>query len=350
MSGRHRDWPAKLRIDASAYVAPGAVVVGEVTLGARASVWFNSVLRGDSAAIEIGEASNVQDLSTVHVDDGQPAIVGRRVTVGHRAIVHGCTIGDDCLIGMGAIVLSGARVGAGSLVGAGALVREGQEIPPGSLVLGAPARVAGGVTAAHREAIAAGTQHYVELAESYRRRGMVSTVALTSRGAAARPRASRPMDFLEWEQRVRALSEGPTLAAAALARHGAEAFRRRPSPGRWCALEVVCHLRDCDREVFVERLERVLADDFPAVEDVPMEERARARNYRDEDTAAAIEAWRELRDGLVSRLSPLTPEHWQRPFLHPHRGAQTLADSVRGWCDHDLSHRRQWREALGDFA
>src|SRR5439155_9776075 len=103
---RARDWPARLSLDPTAFIAPGAVVVGEVALGPRASVWFNSVVRGDSDRVEIGADSNIQDNSTVHQDEGFPALIGARVTVGHRAVVHGCVIEDDCLIGMGAIVLS----------------------------------------------------------------------------------------------------------------------------------------------------------------------------------------------------------------------------------------------------
>ena len=169
---RGLEWPMRLVIDPSAFVAPGAIVVGEVTLGARSSVWFHTVVRGDGPGITVGADTNLQDHTVVHVDEGYPAMVGNRVTVGHRAIVHGCVIEDDCLIGMGAIVLSGAHVGAGSLVGAGALVREGQRIPPGSLVLGAPARVLGPVTDAHREAIRNGAGHYVALSRSYLARGI----------------------------------------------------------------------------------------------------------------------------------------------------------------------------------
>jgi len=105
MSGGHGDWTADLRLHPDAFVAPGATVVGAVTLGARASVWFGTVVRGDTAAITIGADTNLQDLTLVHVDADAPTVVGERVTVGHRAIIHGCTIGDDCLIGMGAIVL-----------------------------------------------------------------------------------------------------------------------------------------------------------------------------------------------------------------------------------------------------
>jgi carbonic anhydrase/acetyltransferase-like protein (isoleucine patch superfamily) len=164
-------WVSRVRIDPSVFLAAGSVVVGDVSIGRDASVWFNTVVRGDTAPVEIGAGTNLQDLTLVHVDEGEPAIVGERVTVGHRAIIHGCRIEDDVLVGMGAIVLSGARVGRGSLIGAGALVRERQVIPPGSLVLGAPARVMGPVTEAHREAIARGAVHYAALARSYVARG-----------------------------------------------------------------------------------------------------------------------------------------------------------------------------------
>jgi len=135
----------QLVLDPTAYVAPGAAVVGRVTLGARASVWYSAVIRADMDRAVLGEESNLQDGAVIHVDHGFPTTVGRRVTIGHRAIVHAATVEDGCLIGMGAIVLTGAVVGTGSLVAAGALVREGQVIPPGSLVVGAPARVLGPV-------------------------------------------------------------------------------------------------------------------------------------------------------------------------------------------------------------
>ena len=137
------------RIDPTAYIAPGARVIGRVTLAPRASVWFNAVLRGDLAAIEIGEGSNIQDNTTIHVDgkeereDGQErgTRIGRNVTVGHNCIIHSCILEDDVLIGMGSVVLSGAVIGKGSLVGAGAVVLGDVIIPPYSLVVGNPARV-----------------------------------------------------------------------------------------------------------------------------------------------------------------------------------------------------------------
>ena len=125
----------------TAFIAPGAVVLGDVTLGAHASVWYACVLRGDMAPIVVGESSNVQDGTIVHVDEGKPARIGARVGIGHRAIIHGCTIEHDCLIGMGSVLLNDVVVGTGSVVAAGAVVPEGVVIPPGSLVMGVPARV-----------------------------------------------------------------------------------------------------------------------------------------------------------------------------------------------------------------
>ena len=155
-------------IHPTAFIAPGAVVLGDVTLGARSSVWYQSVVRADMAPISIGEESNIQDLSMLHVDEGVPCIVGRRVGVGHRAILHGCCVEDECLIGMGAILLNRVRVGTGSVVGAGAVLTEGMEVPPGSLVLGVPARVVRPVDEALRARIRGTWQHYVELARRHR--------------------------------------------------------------------------------------------------------------------------------------------------------------------------------------
>ncbi len=348
MSERHRNWPVNLRIDPTAFIAPGAVVVGDVAIGARSSIWFNTVARGDSERIEIGDDTNVQDNSTVHVDEGMPALVGHRVTVGHRAIVHGCVIEDDVLVGMGAVVLSGARIGRGSLIGAGALVKEGQVIPAGVLAVGAPAKVIGEVKDTHREAIAAGAKHYAELARTYVARGIANLVPLSARGAAAYPRLTSPMDHLEWEQRLEVLAAGPRRAAEAFERHGIEAFRRAPEGGGWSALEIVVHLRDCEREVLLPRLEQVLAEDFPALTPIDMTRFEEVAKHA--DLAAALADWASLRARLVRRLAPLRPEDWQRPLLHPLRGPHTLADMVRQWAEHDLSHRRQWRAALGEFA
>ncbi|KQR38468.1 gamma carbonic anhydrase family protein [Microbacterium sp. Leaf159] len=128
-------------IDGDAFVADGARIVGDVSLAAGASVWYNAVLRGDSAGIVIGAGSNVQDNVSVHVDSGHPVAVGAKVSIGHNAVVHGCTIGDGTLIGMGAVILSGAIIGAGCLIAGGAVVLGGTEVPDGSLVAGVPAKV-----------------------------------------------------------------------------------------------------------------------------------------------------------------------------------------------------------------
>ncbi len=129
------------QIAEDAFIAPAAVVVGRVRIGARSSVWYGSVLRGDDEEIIIGEDTNVQDLSVMHADPGYPAVLGDRVTVGHRAIVHGARVEDDVLIGMGAVLLNGAKIGSGSVIAAGAVVTPGAEIPPASLVAGIPAKV-----------------------------------------------------------------------------------------------------------------------------------------------------------------------------------------------------------------
>ena len=159
---------AVIRIDPTAFIAPGAVVLGDVTLAARASVWYGAVLRGDMAPIVLGEASNIQDGTIVHVDEDKPARIGARVGVGHRAILHGCTVEDDCLIGMGSILLNDVWIGAGSVVAAGAVVPEGTRIPPGSLVVGVPARVTRAVDDALRQRIRLTWEHYVTEAERHR--------------------------------------------------------------------------------------------------------------------------------------------------------------------------------------
>ncbi len=128
-------------VDAAAWVAPNATLIGQVRIHPRASVFYGAVLRGDRDLIELGEGSNLQDNVTVHGDPGKPTIVGRRVSVGHAAMLHGCVIEDDCLIGMSATVLNGAVIGRESLVAAGAVVLEGTVVPPRSLVAGVPAKV-----------------------------------------------------------------------------------------------------------------------------------------------------------------------------------------------------------------
>lgn len=155
-------------IDATAFVASSADVVGDVVLGPDCSVWYGCVLRGDIAPIRVGRETNIQDLTVVHVDVDRPAIVGERVGIGHRAIIHGCEIQDEALVGMGAIVLSGAVIGRGSLVAAGAVVTEGQEVPPGSLVVGVPGRVVRQVDEALRRRMRRTVEHYRALKEGHR--------------------------------------------------------------------------------------------------------------------------------------------------------------------------------------
>jgi carbonic anhydrase/acetyltransferase-like protein (isoleucine patch superfamily) len=149
------------------FIAPNAAVIGDVTLGDRASVWFSCVLRGDVERIEIGAGSNIQDGTVIHADPGFPAVVGENVTVGHNAMLHGCTIGDGTLVGIGAVVLNGARVGKNCLIGANALVTEGMEIPDGSMVLGAPARIKKSLDEETQQMLQLNAEHYVSNAAQF---------------------------------------------------------------------------------------------------------------------------------------------------------------------------------------
>lgn len=152
---------------ASAVVLPGAMVVGNVTLSEETSVWFNAVIRGDADAITVGARTNIQDLSMLHVDPGQPLTIGEDVTVGHRAILHGCHIESLCLIGMGAVVMNGAHIGRGSIVAAGAVVLENTHCPPFSLVAGIPATVKKQLSEGVEEVIRASADIYVEKSRTY---------------------------------------------------------------------------------------------------------------------------------------------------------------------------------------
>ena len=145
----------------SVFIAEGAMIIGDVTIGEKSSVWFNCVLRGDLDRIEVGARTNIQDGAVVHMDKNYPAIIGDDVTIGHGAIIHGCTIEDGAMISMGAIILTGAKIGARGIVGAGAVVREGQEIPAESLVVGIPARIRRDVTAEELERMRHGKDDYV---------------------------------------------------------------------------------------------------------------------------------------------------------------------------------------------
>jgi carbonic anhydrase/acetyltransferase-like protein (isoleucine patch superfamily) len=157
------------RVAGSAWVAPGAYVIGDVHLGEESSVWYGVVLRGDTEPIRIGARTNVQDGCVFHADPGYPTVVGEGCVVGHNAVVHGCEIGDDCLVGMGATVMNGAKIGEGSVVAAGAVVPEGREFPPRSLVVGIPAKRVGDVTDEQAADIERGASEYVERAAAHRR-------------------------------------------------------------------------------------------------------------------------------------------------------------------------------------
>jgi carbonic anhydrase/acetyltransferase-like protein (isoleucine patch superfamily) len=155
------------KLASGAWAAPSADLIGDVRLGARASVWFGAVLRGDNTPLILGEETNFQDGSVGHSDADFPLTIGARVTIGHQAILHGCTVSDDCLIGMGARILNGAVIEAECIVGAGALVTEGKRFEAGSLIVGAPARVVRQVTDEERKLLRESAAHYAEKAARY---------------------------------------------------------------------------------------------------------------------------------------------------------------------------------------
>jgi carbonic anhydrase/acetyltransferase-like protein (isoleucine patch superfamily) len=156
------------KIHPTAFIASTAAVMGDVSIGEEASIWYHAVVRGDMAPIVIGAQTNIQDGTIVHVDAGLPCTVGARVAVGHRVILHGCTVGDDCLIAMGSVLLNRVTIGAGSVVAAGAVVPEAMEVPPRSLVMGVPGRIVRQVDPALAERVAATWKHYVKEARAHR--------------------------------------------------------------------------------------------------------------------------------------------------------------------------------------
>jgi len=156
-------------IDATAWVAPEAHVIGKVAIEANASVWFGCTLRGDNELIVVGENSNVQENCVLHTDLGYPLTIGKGCTIGHKAMLHGCTIGDSSLIGMGATVLNGAVIGKNCLIGAGALITEGKVIPDGSLVMGAPGKVVRALDDATIAKLSLSARHYSENAARFKR-------------------------------------------------------------------------------------------------------------------------------------------------------------------------------------
>jgi carbonic anhydrase/acetyltransferase-like protein (isoleucine patch superfamily) len=163
----HPDMVGRLRRRGEAMVADNATVVGDVRLGKDVGIWFGVTMRGDDSWIQIGDDTNVQDNTCIHVDIDAPMVIGKGVTIGHMVTLHGVEIGDYALIGMGCIVLGGARIGAYSLIGAGALVKENAVIPPRSVVLGMPGRVVRQVTDEEMEGMRWRARHYVQRARSY---------------------------------------------------------------------------------------------------------------------------------------------------------------------------------------
>jgi carbonic anhydrase/acetyltransferase-like protein (isoleucine patch superfamily) len=159
---------ANPEIAQDAYVAPGAVLVGDVHLGPEASVWFQAAVRADLNCIRIGARSNIQDGAIIHVADAHGTHIGRSVTVGHGAVLHACTVGDEVLVGMNAVVLDGSQIGARSIIGANALVTAGTQIPEGSLFLGSPGRVVRTLTQEEQAGLASWAERYVVLSHAYR--------------------------------------------------------------------------------------------------------------------------------------------------------------------------------------
>jgi carbonic anhydrase/acetyltransferase-like protein (isoleucine patch superfamily) len=154
----------------AAFVAPNAIVLGAVTLGARSSVWYGCVLRGDINTIEIGEGTNIQDLTMVHLADNHGVKIGRFSTIGHSAIIHACEIGDECLIGMGATILDGAKIGDRCIVGANALVTQRFVAPPGSMILGSPAKVVRALTDSEQAGLKGWAEKYIAVAGAHQAR------------------------------------------------------------------------------------------------------------------------------------------------------------------------------------
>lgn len=166
---KYRLGDARVECHPESWVAPTAVLVGKVKLEAGASVWFNTVLRGDNELIQIGENSNVQDGTVMHTDMGFPLTLGKGVTIGHNVMLHGCTVGDYSLIGINAVVLNGAKIGKNCLIGANALIPEGKVIPAGSLVMGSPGKVVRELTEQQIKMLEASAAHYVHNAQRYAR-------------------------------------------------------------------------------------------------------------------------------------------------------------------------------------
>lgn len=166
----YRDYHPNL--DPTVFVAPGVHIIGNVTVGAESSIWFQSILRGDNAPIVIGDRTNIQDGCTLHVNPNQPVIIGSRVSVGHNVILHGCTVKDDALVGMGAIILDAVEIGEQAIVAAGSLIPAGKKIPPRTLVMGNPGKVVRELTDKDLELLQFTYQHYVKQSREYMAAGL----------------------------------------------------------------------------------------------------------------------------------------------------------------------------------
>lgn len=150
------------------YIAPNAVVIGDVQLSKDTSIWFNATLRGDNEPIVVGEGSNIQDGSVIHTDPGYQCLIGKNVTVGHMVMLHGCEVGDGSLLGIGSVVLNGAKIGKNCIIGANSLITERKEFPDNSLIMGSPAKVIRQLTEEEVEVLAMSAQHYSEKAKIYK--------------------------------------------------------------------------------------------------------------------------------------------------------------------------------------
>jgi carbonic anhydrase/acetyltransferase-like protein (isoleucine patch superfamily) len=334
----------ELDVHPSAFVAPGAVVVGDVSLGPRSSVWFGTVLRGDMDIIRVGEESNVQDNSVFHVDCGFPTTIGRRVVIGHRAVVHGATVEDGALIGMGAVVLNGAVIGAGSLVAAGALVGEGKQFKDRSLIVGVPGRAIGEVNDELAESISCGADHYVTLSRTYLERGIGSPhpaatqPAYLGRGFAA-------VDELEIGRVLSLLAASPGALAAVLAGLDETALDRTGGAGqaslRWLVRE---WLWEVD-ELWGPRLERLLTENSP---DLAPPSDSEPPPVADADSAVKRLAVAQGRH--LDALRDLPTTGWLSSGTLLEDGPVTVMEHVRRWAARERFYLRRLavtRRALG---
>ena len=155
------------QIEQDVFIAEGSKIIGDVYIKSGASIWFNTIVRGDLGPIKIGKKTNIQENSTLHIDADSPLIIGDNVTVGHNSVLHGCTINNNCIIGMGAVILNNANIGKNTIIGAGALIPENKKIPEGSLVLGVPAKVTRKLSEKEIENIQESADHYYDLSQKY---------------------------------------------------------------------------------------------------------------------------------------------------------------------------------------